>query len=167
MFLLLPSKHLQRVQSHAWTASAARIFCPPPPRPDVWVLTVQKLRERPGWIVGQSPLQPNWNRQNFSPSKVIFLFNSYLSIEGALNFSPTKRNLLLIPEIPTSWWEVQHFLTWWKGGLCVRDTLIVTKSAAMLSKSTDCISQYHQKIWGKTPVCLRDFNGENLHTHDS
>ena len=52
--------------------------------------------ERPGWIVWQGSLQSNWDRQNFSPAKVIFLINSYLFTEGALNFSPTKRILLLI-----------------------------------------------------------------------
>ena len=49
-----------------------------------------------GLNVWQSSLQPNWDRQNFSPTKVMFLINSYLFTEAALIFSPTKRNLLLI-----------------------------------------------------------------------
>ena len=50
----------------------------------------------PGLIVWQSSHQPNWTKTEFLTNKGI---NSYLFTEGALDFSPTKRNLLLILEI--------------------------------------------------------------------
>ena len=54
------------------------------------------------------------NQTEFLTNKVI---NSYVFTEGALDFSPTKRNLLLANSwnfSPTSWWEVPHYLTWTK-----------------------------------------------------
>ena len=48
---------------------------------------------QPGLIVWQSSHQPNLNQTEFLTNKEI---NSYLFTEGALDFSPTKRNLLLI-----------------------------------------------------------------------
>ena len=49
-----------------------------------------------GLIVWQSSHQPKLNQTVFLTNQGI---NSYLFTEGALDFSPTKRNLLLILEI--------------------------------------------------------------------
>ena len=55
-----------------------------------------KLISNPGLIVWQSSHQPKLNQTEFLTNKGI---NSYLFTEGALDFLPTKRNLLIIDEI--------------------------------------------------------------------
>ena len=50
-------------------------------------------RLKPGLIVWQSSHQPNLSQTEFLTNEGI---NSYLFTEGALDFSPTKRNLLIL-----------------------------------------------------------------------
>ena len=53
----------------------------------------------PGLIVWQSSHQPNLTRQNFSPTMELIPIDLLKEAQGALDFSSTKRNLLLILEI--------------------------------------------------------------------
>ena len=59
-------------------------------------MRVMRPPKTPGLIVWQSSHQPKLNQTEFLTNKGI---NSYLFTEGALDFSPTKRNLLIIVEI--------------------------------------------------------------------
>ena len=60
---------------------------------DRFLSSSKALSAGPGLIVWQSSRQPNLRQTEFLTNKGI---NSYLFTEGALDFSPTKRNLLFL-----------------------------------------------------------------------
>ena len=127
--------------------------------PPVVVPTCRPLRGRwvwPGLIVWQSSHQPNWTRQNFSPTNLNKGINSYLFTEGALDFSPTKRNLLLANSwnfSPTSFWEVPYYLIWGSGRTAeeVRDRVTGVRAfRALWSRLSSYAVPVVSHGWGET-----------------